>query len=206
VTSLLLSLVLILSAALAYLLFFKRGADPRSFTEGEPTGEDSLKDGVTQLYNKTHLMQRLQDHIGRADRDKKTFSLVLWDIEGFSSFNNEFGQKEGDRLLRRVAVNMRKAVRGYDEIFRCGPDEFCAILLPADPEIAKQVTARVSQLVSKELFEEGEYAPRKFSLPAGMVFYPEEAPSPASDRSPDALLHAVNQALYKARLAPISPE
>ncbi len=189
--------VVVLIGTIIFLVFSKTGSRVRFNPSemGEADDAPSLKDPVTALYNKQHLMQRLQEMMARCDRDKKNMALVIWDIDGFVAFNDEFGKKEGDRLLRQVGNSIKKTVRVYDEIFRSGPDEFCAMLTPADDEIAAEVTRRVSELVSKELFEkDAEYAERDFSLTAGYVFYPSD------NRSPDALLHAANQALYKSRL------
>jgi hypothetical protein len=56
------------------------------------------------------------------------------------------------------------------------------------------VDRRVTQFVSKELFEnDAAYAERRFSLSAGIVFYPGE------NELPEALLHAAGQALYLGR-------
>jgi diguanylate cyclase (GGDEF)-like protein len=166
-----------------------------SYTEDKP-GQPSIVDNVTGLYNRGHLLRRLQETMARADRDKGSISLILWDLEGFVDFNNEHGQKEGNRLLRQVAEAIKKSVRVYDEVFRTGPDEFSAILVPGDNEIAKEVTRRVSELVSKSLFEgDAEYAGKSFAVSSGFVFYPND-----NERSVEALLHAANQALYKSRL------
>lgn len=193
--------VVVLAAALVFVLFSRAGK--KMVLGTAPTGpadhELSLKDPVTGLYNKKHLMQRLQESMARNDREKKQLALVLWDVDGFTKFNNDFGSREGDRLLQQVATSIKKSVRVYDEIFRSGPDEFCAILGPADSEIAQQVTRRVSDLVSKELFQgSSEYAQQNFSLTSGFVFYPDANLPGSHEFSPDALLHAANQALYKA--------
>ena len=195
--SILLIIVVFLVGVIIFLVSSKKGAKLRlNSTEGEGVDwQNSLKDPVTKIYNKKHLMQRLQECMARCDRDKENMALVIWDIDGFVGFNDEFGQKEGDRLLQQVAVGIKKTVRVYDEIFRSGPDEFCAILSPADDDISTEVTRRVRELVSKELFEnDTEYAERDFSLTSGYVFYPSEC------QSAEALLHAANQALYKSRL------
>lgn len=157
--------------------------------------EQSLHDDVTQLYNRKHLLQRLRENMARCDRRKEKFSLILWDIDGFVNFNNQYGQNHGDELLKKVAASIRGTLREYDEAFRCGPDEFSAVLYPADEKITKEVTRRVSQTVASSLFDEDqEYAQHKFTLASGVVFYPGDG------QLPEALLHAAGQALYKSRL------
>lgn len=196
-TALLILISLALAAAVIFLVgrLRKKGVSLAPFDD--TVGEAALHDSVTGVYNRVQLMRRLQELMARADRDKNTIALVLWDLDGFVEFNNEHGAKDGDRLLRQVAGAIKKAVRVYDEVFRAGSDEFSAILSPADAEIARDVTQRVAELVSKALFEgDAEYAGKSFSITSGFVFYPNQ-----TERSAEALLHAANQALYKSRMA-----
>ncbi len=156
--------------------------------------ETTLKDPVTGLYNRKHLIQRLVANIARAERSREKIAVILWDIDGFINFNNQYGQNAGDEFLRKVAEIIKKCLRGYDEAFRPGADEFCAILMPADEAVSQEVTRRVRQSVSKDLFEENkEYAEHKFSITAGCVFYPGE------EGNPEAILHAAHQDLYQNR-------
>jgi diguanylate cyclase (GGDEF)-like protein len=123
-------------------------------------------------------------------------AVILWDIDGFVDFNNRFGQEQGDRFLKKVSEVIHRCLRSYDEAFRAGGDEFCAILIPADDAVANEVTARVSQAVAKDLFQgNAEYADRQFSISSGLVFYPGE------NQVPEALLHAAGQALYRNKMA-----
>lgn len=165
-------------------------------SESVKPSEASLQDNVTGLYNKKHLLQRLQDNMSRCDRERKSMAVILWDIDGFVNFNNRYGQAEGDRFLKKVAETVRRSIRAYDEAFRAGGDEFCAILYPADDKVADDVTERVSQVISKSLFEgDKDYMGQSFSISAGVVFYPGHG------TLPEALLHAATQALYQARMA-----
>ena len=162
--------------------------------------EVSLRDDVTGLYNRRQLLQRLEENMARCNRNNERMAIILWDIDGFVDFNNTFSQSEGDKLLKKVAETIRKTLRVYDEAFRCGPDEFCAILIPGDESVAAEVDRRVRAIVGKELFEDDPtYAGRRFTLSAGQVFYPGET------HVAEALLHSAGQALYKARLAGRQP-
>jgi len=153
-----------------------------------------LRDDITSLYNRPQLMVRLQELMARCDRNHERLALILWDIDGFMSFNNQYGKDQGDIFLGKVAESIKGCLRTYDEAFRCGADEFCAVLMPADERIAKDVTSRVSQTVSRHLFEgKAEYADKEFSISNGVVYYPSE------HKLPEALLYAAGQVLYKTR-------
>jgi diguanylate cyclase (GGDEF)-like protein len=160
--------------------------------------EQSLRDNVTGLYNRKHLLRRLSENAALCDRKNEQMAVVLWDLDGFVEFNNKYGQSEGDRLLKKVADTIRKSLRVYDEAFRSGPDEFCGILIPADEMVAGEVRRRVAQIVSKNLFEgDREFAEQKFSISSGLVFYPGDY------RLPEAILHAAHQSLYRSQVTQV---
>ncbi len=165
--------------------------------DGPP--DTSLRDPVTGLYNRKHLVHRLDANMARLSRSKKEkMAVILWDIDGFVDFNNRFGQEEGDKFLRKVAEIIHRSIRSYDEGFRSGGDEFCALLIPSDEKVAKEVTERVRQAVSKDLFQENaEYAGRQFSISSGLVFHP------GASQVPEALLHEARQELYRNRMKPV---
>jgi diguanylate cyclase (GGDEF)-like protein len=175
----------------------RRSPSLEAATPGEmPARETALRDEVTGLYSRRHLLQRLEENMARCNRNNERMAVILWDIDGFVEFNNSFGQSEGDKLLRKVAETVRKSLRVYDEAFRCGPDEFCAIVIPGDESVAAEVDRRVTSIVGRDLFENDPiYAGRRFTLSAGIVYYPGDT------HVPEALLHAAGQALYRARLS-----
>lgn len=161
---------------------------------GSSARDMALRDDVTGLYNRRQLLQRIEENIARCSRENLRMALILWDVDGFVDFNNTFGQSEGDNLLKKLAETIRKALRVYDEAFRSGPDEFCALLIPGDESVAEEVDRRVKEFVSRELFQnDPAYAERRFSLSAGIVYFPGE------NQMPEALLHAAGQALYHNR-------
>lgn len=178
-------------------LFKSRSSSPASSgPSGDRPVDNSLRDPVTGLYNRKHLQNQLLAHIARCERHHERMAVILWDIDGFVDFNNRFGQEQGDRFLAKVAEIVKRSLRAYDEAFRSGADEFCAILIPGDETVAQDVMERVRAAVSKDLFQgKAEYADREFSISAGVAFYPGES------QVPDALLHAAGQALYRNRLA-----
>src|SRR5687768_7924679 len=56
--------------------------------------ENALKDEVTGLYNRRHLLQRLEENMARCNRENLRMAVILWDVDGFVEFNNSFGQSE----------------------------------------------------------------------------------------------------------------
>ena len=64
--------------------------------------ERSITDNVTGLYNHRHFFTVLESELDRARRQNHPLSLVLFDTDGFKSFNDRHGHPAGDRILRRI--------------------------------------------------------------------------------------------------------
>ena len=107
--------------------------------------ELSRTDDLTGLYNHRHFHDRLREEAGRALRQKRRLSMILFDLDGFKQVNDRLGHQEGDRLLRAFAQSLCNSIRtGVDCAFRYGGDEFVALL----PETGQRAAARVARRVA----------------------------------------------------------
>ena len=96
-----------------------------------------IKDHLTSLYNRGYLQYRLHSEIRRAQRYRRTLSLLLIDLDDFKRINDRYGHPEGDHLLRLIANTIMSSIRfrggreSYELDIPCryGGDEF-AIILP----------------------------------------------------------------------------
>ncbi|KKD58748.1 hypothetical protein RN22_19615 [Grimontia sp. AD028] len=106
----------------------------------------SLRDPLTNLYNRRHFDDSLRLEWRRATRTGSNISMLVVDIDHFKRFNDSFGHMAGDLCLKRVAEALRKSVgRSHDSVFRYGGEEF-AILLP-DTTDPKSVAERCRENV-----------------------------------------------------------
>jgi diguanylate cyclase (GGDEF)-like protein len=108
-------------------------------------------DELTGLWNRRHLMERIQVEIGRHSRYGGTFSLVILDLDSFKAFNDTYGHIEGDRLLKQLGLVLKGAIRDADEAFRYGGDEFAILLPQTSIKDAHEVAERVRHRIKSEV-------------------------------------------------------
>jgi len=154
--------------------------------------EISVLDGLTNLYNRRYLEQRLTKEMAYSKRFKKPLTVMMVDIDFFKKLNDGFGHQAGDYALRVVSDTLTTALREYDIVARYGGEEF-AVVLPSTPRhkgasIAERLRASIaeSNIVHKE---------RKLpvTISVGVSSFPEDA-----DTSDDLVAKA-DRALYEAK-------
>src|SRR6202795_1399059 len=84
-------------------------------------------DALTGLPNRVLLDDRLQQAIAHADRDTRSFALLVCDLDRFKLINDSLGHRAGDELLQEVAQRLTALVRPSDTVARFGGDEFVLI-------------------------------------------------------------------------------
>lgn len=81
-------------------------------------------DRLTGLPNRRWFLDEADRHIDRLDQDGVTGTLFLVDIDGLRRINTSLGRECGDRILVRMANQLRAMVRPNDVVSRVGADEF----------------------------------------------------------------------------------
>ncbi|MEO8171075.1 MAG: diguanylate cyclase [Oxalobacteraceae bacterium] len=104
-------------------------------------------DGLTGLYNRAMLEDRLQQALARAERDGSHFALLFCDLDDFKPINDQFGHKAGDAILRQVAARLLEGRRRTDTVARLGGDEFVVLLTDLDD--ARDTAVSVAQQLLK---------------------------------------------------------
>ena len=88
-----------------------------------------MVDPVTGLPNRRALERDVRREVGRADRYRRHFALIVVDIAGMGEVNHRDGFVAGDDMLRRMATALTDGLRIEDSAFRLDADDF-AVLLP----------------------------------------------------------------------------
>jgi diguanylate cyclase (GGDEF)-like protein len=179
------ALVAVVVAASAGVLIVVR---ERLVREGDALRGFALTDPLTRIANRRSLLARAEYEIERHRRGRRTFALVMLDLDGFKALNDRFGHPAGDDLLRDVAQALQRAMRGQDTVARLGGDEFCVLAPETDAHGIDRLTSRIEQAVGDVTV--GVQTVRA-SLGASLF--------PADGEQLAALLQAADQRLLEAK-------
>ena len=86
----------------------------------------SLKDGLTGLWNKKYLSDKVDDYVGG---ERNSGILFIIDIDEFSIINEEYGHIMGDACLVKLAGVLSNSFRDRDIAARISADEFGVFLV-----------------------------------------------------------------------------
>ena len=92
----------------------------------------TITDRLTQIHNKRYFYQALDVAIIRSRRDEHELSILLFDIDHFSVFDDVYGDGAGDFVLKELARVVQALTRPDDVLARHGSEEL-AFLLPRSP-------------------------------------------------------------------------
>lgn len=148
----------------------------------------SVTDALTGLYNRRHLMGTLANEVQRSRRLRRTFSVLLADVDHFKAYNDTHGHLAGDAALVKTAEVLRKMTRAVDSVARYGGEEFVVMLLEAPIGTAAIVAERIRARVAVEEFGAG-----KMTISIGVAEYPTHGDTP------EELIAGADRALYLAK-------
>ena len=116
--------------------------------------ESTYMDYITGLYNIRYLDRRLSEEISRGKRKKEKVAIVMFDIDNFKKYNDNYGHESGNKLLKSLGNIIRKNIReGVDLGFRFGGDEFLIIINQAEGKIAQEIASRIREKFLKLNYE-----------------------------------------------------
>lgn len=152
----------------------------------------AFHDPLTELPNRRHLIERVDNAMANAIRRGESFALMLIDLDHFKPINDRHGHDAGDMMLRTIAARLRESVRGLDSVARLGGDEFAVLICGPDAEShAKMIADRLLNKLSQPVAYASYHLWVTVSI--GVAFYPRHATHFAS------LYQAADSALYEVK-------
>lgn len=105
----------------------------------------AYRDGLTGALNR----RAFDRDLGKL-QEGATFLLLL-DLDRFKVINDERGHPFGDRVLIALSSVLHEAVRGNDQAYRIGGEEFAVVLQGTDSTGAASVAERIRHTVEHQL-------------------------------------------------------
>ncbi len=133
----------------------------------------SKRDPLTGLFNRIALFTRLEDALTRANHKEAAMAVILVDINGFKTINEQFGHNAGDDVLKDLAGRLCSCVFNKDTVARFGGDEFVIIV---DELSNEQDAAAVAKKIAKQ-FEQSftiEGCAVNLSATIGISLWPDD--------------------------------
>ncbi len=145
-------------------------------------------DTLTELRNRQYFNERLGQEILRAERYKRSLSLIIFDIDFFKDINDNFGHLAGDGVLKELAALMQTQVRQSDVLARWGGEEFVILVHETNGDFSHLLAEKLCQSIAQHNFS----LKKKITCSFGVTEYI------ACETSAD-FINRADQALYQAK-------
>jgi diguanylate cyclase (GGDEF)-like protein len=160
-------------------------------------------DDLSGLHNRRYFEQMLDKLIERATTERRRLTVLLFDIDGFKSYNDEFGHEVGDKLIQEVAVLLRRCTRERDVVVRYGGDEFAVVFWDAEkqrvpgsehPQEPMELATRFCKAIAQHDFQcLGSDAPGPVTISGGLACFPWNG------NTRERMMSAADEALLTAK-------
>jgi len=148
----------------------------------------SMTDKLTGLFNRVKLDEALNDEFNRGNLSKKSFGIIILDIDYFKKINDTYGHQVGDQVLIQFAKILKENIRKVDILGRWGGEEFMIICSETDFQGTLKLAESLCQIISKNDFS----IIGNLSASCGVSIYD-------GDENVDKVIERADNALYHAK-------
>lgn len=157
------------------------------------TEELSIKDELTDLYNKNFIMTRLEEEIKRAVFYQRPCSFILFNVDNFKAFRDSRGELVAEESIKKMAKVIKENSTPVGKVARMSGDEFAMLLPEKNKREAIQIAEDVRRKIeSTNLLKEGKAT---LTVSGGV------SENPIDGASRDELFKAASDNLKKAKAA-----
>jgi len=156
---------------------------------------DSLMDGLIQVPNRRAFDKQIVQEWNRALRDRVNLSFLMIDIDFFKNYNDTYGHRQGDELLKTAGRIFKKSLkRSTDFIARFGGEEFAVVLCATNSYQANVIAERIRKAVENEVVLTSNGDRTSFTISIGVVTL-----IPHQGLEYGYVIEAADKALYNAK-------
>ena len=152
----------------------------------------SLRDELTQLYNRRGFITLGEQELKVGSRLGKSLNLLFMDLDQLKGINDMLGHSAGDQVLITTANILREVFRESDIIARLGGDEFVVLAVETSDDGADKLRQRLRERL--EVYNAQGANPYQLSMSIGIARYDPEHPT-----SLDELLTLADKLMYEEK-------
>jgi diguanylate cyclase (GGDEF)-like protein len=156
--------------------------------------ELSIRDPLTNLYNRRFLGEYLEKEIENSRRSGAAISAVMIDLDDFKQLNDHYGHEVGDLALKVVAGVIDRAIRKGDIAARFGGEEFLLVLPASAKEGAMQMAERVRTTLERTPITTAKGGRLYITASFGIASFVED-----EARTAEKLIQIADTRLYEAK-------
>jgi len=149
----------------------------------------AFTDPLTSAWNRRYLDRFLAGAIDAARGQRWSVTVLMFDIDDFKKYNDEYGHDAGDEILSEVVRLLRSVTRPTDKVCRIGGDEFAVVFHEPEgprspdskhPTTVHAITRRFQQQVIGHKFPKlSGCAPGTLTISGGLATFPWDGQTPA---------------------------
>lgn len=139
--------------------------------------DTSLRDGMTDLYNRRFLEEYIETLTQQAKRNPKvTYTILMLDIDYFKMVNDTYGHNIGDLVIKTLATIMKDSIRKSDIAIRYGGEEFLILLHNATKDGAIEIAKNINKKFDQVVFDSEQETFQK-TISIGIARFPDDGES-----------------------------
>ena len=152
------------------------------------------RDPLTNLVNKRGFENAMLDAVLKASREKRDFSVFIFDIDFFKNYNDTNGHQAGDEALRITAKLLQENFRSGDIKARYGGEEFIVLMNETSKQQAHELAERFRSKVQQFPYPHEKNQPGGFLTVSGGI-----AAFPVDGGNIKEIVEKADEALYRAK-------
>jgi diguanylate cyclase (GGDEF)-like protein len=149
------------------------------------------RDPLTKIYNRTAFNEQLELEYHRWIRTQHSLRVVLLDIDGFKSVNENFGFTAGDKAIKIIARTISNELSKTEIVARFSGEEFTILIPEGDETRSLNVVKEIQRKVAKLPFKFRDKS-LQITLSAASVEFRD-------NDTPEEVLERLNRALIECK-------
>ncbi|HSG44670.1 MAG TPA: GGDEF domain-containing protein, partial [Anaerolineales bacterium] len=154
----------------------------------------TIRDALTNLFNRRYLDETLERELARATREVYPLCILMMDIDHFKDINDTYSHEAGNIVLKTLAKTLTEQSRQGDFACRYGGEEFVLVMPNIDLVVAKDRARSLHQAISTMYVPFGRFM-LNITISMGISMFP------AHGETKDEVLRAADKALYASKKA-----